>query len=105
MEAKQGQRFVVVDGKRFAVEQVQTVTVVKPEDLHGCLEQAYHICKGEGRPVLPTVTSELASIARGDCTTNEECSRVLGIGYRKARDIMHGKEVCCTRTAYGLLNE
>jgi hypothetical protein len=88
-EAKQGQRFVVMDGKRFAVEQVQTVRVVDPGSLHECLETAYHICKGEERPVLPTVTKELVDIAAKDCGTYKESAKVLGTSYRSLRHMIH----------------
>jgi hypothetical protein len=53
------------------------------------LETAYHICKEESKPVLPTVQKKLVDIAAKDCGTYTEGARVLGTSYRTFRENLH----------------
>lgn len=93
-EAKQRQRFMMIGGKRFCLEQHQSMVVIEPKDLDEYLTMVYQMLKSSGVPVIDTVCYRLAEIAAKDCGTYTEAARALGMSYRRYRYLTHKEDPC-----------
>lgn len=81
MEGSQKQRVLIKGKKIIGIEQVQSVVVHDCDTYQEHIEEAYHQCKLQNKPVLSTVCKELYMIALKEETSKREAARVLGVAY------------------------